>query len=161
MTPGEKPTGAPETVTVPVTVPGPEAHPLESELPDPELPDEPEQQVLELSDEPELPLEPELPEHVVVLSSRLARLPRPIPEATWGRTVTRSTKPATAIITNRTCLRQRFMGRPSFMAGAAAPACLQTLLNVAHSCLDRCTLGCTLARGGVSVSPWRGRGPGR
>src|SRR5665213_2613977 len=95
MTPGEKPVGAPVTVTVPLMVPG---HELE------------------------LPDDPELPEHLVVESSRWARLPRPMPEATWGRTVTRSTKPATAIITNRICFRQRVMARPSSLADAAAPA---------------------------------------
>ena len=98
---------------MPVTVPGPVAQALEpdeSELP--ELPELPEQHELELSDDPELAELPELPllpEQVVVASSRLASPPRPMPEATWGSTVTRSTKPATAIITNRICFRQRFM----------------------------------------------------
>jgi hypothetical protein len=113
MSLGVNPLGAPVTLTVPMTVPGPVGHELD-ELPpeEPELPELPEldgQQVLE---EPELELEPEengeaapelpeLPElldvHDPESDSRLASEPSPSPDATCGRTVTRRTKLATAM----------------------------------------------------------------
>jgi hypothetical protein len=105
-------------VTVPVTVPGPVTQPL-----DPELPDEPELSEQHELDEPEDPLLPlEALLHEVVPSSRLASAPRPMPEATWGRTVTRSTKPATAIMTSRICLRQRFMTTPPLRRAQVRPS---------------------------------------
>ncbi len=90
--PGVNPLGAPLTVTVPVSVPGP--HWLDELLPEPEEPDD--------------PLEPQ--------ESAAANLapsdPSPIPDATSGRTVTSSTKLAAAITPKRVHRFQRFMTTP-------------------------------------------------
>ena len=129
---GAKPTGAPVTATVPVTVPGPLSQPLLPELPllppeDPELPEQHEPDELEDPrvvggvEEPLEPDEPELPQ-VMLPSNRLASAPSPIPEATWGSTVTSSTNPATAINTSRICLRHRAIATPPLPADAGASA---------------------------------------
>jgi hypothetical protein len=70
------PRGAPVTATVPATFPV--GQPDESLLPEPNEP------LLEQHEPLELPEEPELPEllHPAGVSNRLARAPRPSPEAT-------------------------------------------------------------------------------
>jgi hypothetical protein len=108
---GTNPEGAPVTVAVPVTVPGPVA-----QLPEPEA-------------EP-LPLEqhelfPELPEpllHEDRLASRLASELRPMPEATWGTAVINRTSPAAAITPIRAPRRQRCIEYPLIAPSSATRA---------------------------------------
>lgn len=95
MNVGVNPLGAPLTVTVPVSVPGP--HWLDELLPEPEEPDEP--------DDPDEP-------HESVAASLAPSDPNPIPEATSGRTVTNRTKLAAAITPKRVHRFQRFITTP-------------------------------------------------
>jgi hypothetical protein len=93
----------------------PDEHWLEEELP--ELPDEPELEQQPLDDplpeeEPEDPLDPLDPLHEAELDSRAPSEPRPMPEATSGRTVTNRTKLAAAMTPNRAHCCHRFMAKP-------------------------------------------------
>ena len=102
--PGENPLGAPVMVTLPVTVPT-GVHTLDAAA----------------ASAP--------PEHGTDVASRLARGPKPRPEATCGRTVTNNTKLAPPITASRIHCFQRFMPDPHFRLATPVSDVLANLLH--------------------------------
>jgi len=150
--------GAFVTVTVPVSVPGAGgAHWLEEELPvEPPMLLEELPMLLELPTLLELALLLELPPvplHAVVsFASRFARVCKPKPEASCGRTVTNRTTLAAAITPKRVCRFQRFMF-PQSAQGYVLESASANVARIARKCLGE-SASSSDRRGGYR---WRGR----